>query len=69
MFQRYRYVLWLSLAMIVIDSQSFVLRAENRSIDGTGNNLVHPAWGSVQENFARIAPVAYCRWRLNSRSR
>ncbi|MCE9589975.1 MAG: peroxidase [Planctomycetes bacterium] len=29
------------------------------SIDGTGNNLTHPLWGSVDVNLIRIAPAAY----------
>jgi hypothetical protein len=32
---------------------------EYRSIDGFGNNLAHPEWGSIQTNFARMAPVDY----------
>jgi peroxidase len=32
---------------------------EVRSIDGTGNNLLNPEWGSTGEMFLRIAPEAY----------
>lgn len=30
-----------------------------RSIDGTGNNLAHPEWGSVNQQLLRIAPDDY----------
>lgn len=30
-----------------------------QSIDGTGNNLAHPDWGSTDSSFLRIAPAAY----------
>src|SRR5262249_256989 len=30
-----------------------------RSIDGTGNNLFHPEWGSTNERLLRMAPAAY----------
>src|SRR5262245_50779396 len=29
------------------------------SIDGTGNNLAHPEWGSTNERLLRAAPAAY----------
>lgn len=29
------------------------------SIDGTGNNLANPEWGSTLEQFLRLAPAAY----------
>lgn len=29
------------------------------SIDGTGNNLAHPEWGSTDEQLVRVAPTAY----------
>ncbi len=29
------------------------------TIDGTGNNLAHPEWGSTDEQLLRIAPAAY----------
>lgn len=34
-------------------------RAENRTFDGTGNNLTQPAWGSAGAMFIRKAPNAY----------
>ena len=33
--------------------------ATYRTIDGTGNNLSHPEWGSTGENLLRRAPAAY----------
>ncbi len=33
--------------------------AEDRSFDGTGNNLLHNEWGSAGTNFERMAPVDY----------
>ena len=33
--------------------------AENRSYDGTGNNLANPTWGAAVTNLARIAGTAY----------
>ncbi|HVT29454.1 MAG TPA: peroxidase family protein [Lacipirellulaceae bacterium] len=34
-------------------------RAENRSYDGTGNNLVNPTWGVAGTDLVRLAPAAY----------
>jgi hypothetical protein len=36
-----------------------VCRAEFRTFDGSGNNLAHPDWGSVETGFTRIGPVDY----------
>src|SRR5262245_5091317 len=30
-----------------------------RSIDGTGNNLTNPEWGSTLEQLLRVAPADY----------
>ena len=30
-----------------------------RSIDGSGNNLLNPAWGQAGTDFVRVAPAAY----------
>ncbi|HZZ70949.1 MAG TPA: peroxidase family protein [Pirellulales bacterium] len=35
------------------------LRAEDRSYDGSGNNLLNPTWGMAGTDFIRIAPAAY----------
>src|SRR5947207_12591111 len=29
------------------------------SIDGTGNNLAHPEWGSVGQDLLRVGPAQY----------
>ncbi len=36
-----------------------MLSASVRSIDGSGNNVAHPDWGSVGVDMLRIAPAAY----------
>jgi hypothetical protein len=33
--------------------------AEDRSFDGSGNNLAHIQWGAAQTDFGRMAPVDY----------
>jgi peroxidase len=33
--------------------------AEDRSFDGTGNNLAHLQWGAAQTDFTRMTPVDY----------
>lgn len=33
--------------------------ADFRSLDGVGNNVQHPEWGSTAETFARSAPAEY----------
>src|SRR5690349_10021520 len=35
------------------------VHAENRSFDGTGNNVANPTWGSAGTDYARMAPVDY----------
>lgn len=35
------------------------LAADLESIDGTGNNLLHPDWGSAGTAFLRLAPAQY----------
>jgi len=34
-------------------------RADERSLDGSGNNLAHPAWGQVGRPYARVTPPVY----------
>jgi hypothetical protein len=34
-------------------------RAEDRSYDGSGNNLLHSAWGAAGTQLLRMAPAAY----------
>lgn len=36
-----------------------LLSVNIRSIDGSGNNLVHPGWGSAGVNLLRMAPNGY----------
>ncbi|HEX4413875.1 MAG TPA: peroxidase family protein [Lacipirellulaceae bacterium] len=36
-----------------------VALAEDRSYDGTGNNLFHSTWGAANTDLIRIAPAAY----------
>jgi hypothetical protein len=36
-----------------------ITEAENRSFDGSGNNVEHPQWGVVGTQFIRVAPPAY----------
>ena len=40
-------------------SQVDTVDAEVRSIDGTGNNLNHPIWGSAGSQLSRVTSVAY----------
>ena len=40
-------------------SQVDTVDAEVRSIDGTGNNLYHPIWGSAGSQLSRVTSVAY----------
>jgi hypothetical protein len=39
--------------------QRCLFAADFRSIDGTGNNLANPEWGSTGEQLLRIAPAEY----------
>lgn len=32
---------------------------EVRSLDGSGNNIANPEWGSVNQNLLRVSPAAY----------
>src|SRR5690349_5087513 len=36
-----------------------LMSADIRSVDGAGNNLVHPQWGSTDEPQIRLAPAMY----------
>lgn len=51
----YRLVLWIGLI-----TMSFGLTAqENRSMDGSNNNLTNPDWGMVGTQLKRVTQVAY----------
>jgi hypothetical protein len=40
-------------------ASSTAVFAEDRSYDGTGNNVDNPTWGAAGTDFVRIAPAAY----------
>jgi hypothetical protein len=44
--------------LVAIDDGA-VVRGEDRSFDGSGNNLAHADWGAAGTAFARQAPVGY----------
>src|SRR5689334_25128943 len=53
---------WLSLAidgLIAFVAGAFQARAEDRSYDGTGNNLANPLWGSAGTDYSRKASGAH----------
>ena len=47
------------LAVPVMNAQAQERGTNVRSLDGTGNNLAHPEWGSVGEQFVRVPDAAY----------
>ena len=49
----------IGLFLIGLPADSTYVLAEDRSFDGTGNNLTHLGWGAAQTDFARMAPVDY----------
>lgn len=51
--------LWCALMILLIVLWPLAAGAENRSFDGSGNNLANPTWGAAETNFARVAPAAY----------
>src|SRR4051812_32912676 len=42
-----------------LEDRSLLAASLYRSIDGTGNNRLHPDWGSTNEQLIRVAPAAY----------
>lgn len=44
---------------IRMGNQTLVIPEEFRTIDGTGNNLANPDWGSTEEPFLRLTAPAY----------
>src|SRR5436190_11803844 len=46
------------LALEALEERA-LLAADFRAIDGTGNNLTHPDWGSAGVDLLRLAPAAY----------
>ena len=52
-----RYYLLAFFAQLLFLSTSF--GQDNRTFDGTGNNIQNPDWGAVNTQFLRLAPVGY----------
>src|SRR2546423_11537144 len=52
---------WLSIGFLVLIAfiARLQLRAEDRSYDGTGNNLANPLWGSAGTDYLREASGAH----------
>jgi len=44
---------------VTMGPRAINLPSEFRSIDGTGNNVTHPEWGSTEQPFLRFAPLGY----------
>jgi hypothetical protein len=53
----------LNTAAAEILEERALLAAAVPSIDGTGNNVAHPEWGSAGSNLVRIAPAEYADGR------
>jgi len=49
-----------ALCLCLLFALPFLASAQNyRTIDGTGNNLTNPTWGSVGEQLSRTTSVSY----------
>ncbi|OWY69773.1 hypothetical protein B7486_19210 [cyanobacterium TDX16] len=48
-----------ALGVIVVVASSTTALAQNRTIDGTDNNLSHNVWGSTNQHLDRAGPAAY----------
>jgi hypothetical protein len=59
MSNRYRCALVSLGAALFIVIAAPPLAAEDRSFDGSGNNLSHPEWGAAGASFGRQGPAAY----------
>ena len=57
-FDLLRFRLMASLCLISLFGLSQAM-GENRSIDGTGNNLLNPTWGAAATNLNRMSTPAY----------
>ena len=55
----YRCALWLASMLVIMAQIPNFAIAEDRSFDGSGNNLANPDWGAAETNFARVARVDY----------
>src|SRR5438445_12625060 len=49
----------IATAVFLPSSVASVRRAEIRTLDGTGNNLLHPDWGRAGTQYLRVAPPHY----------
>src|SRR5262249_48825135 len=47
------------LQMEALEERCLLSASPFYSIDGTGNNLAHPEWGSVGQDLLRVAPAQY----------
>lgn len=52
-------VLFYCVVVIATGSSPLHCGAEDRTIDGSGNNLQNPQWGAGESNFIRVAPAGY----------
>lgn len=52
-------ILTLVLATSMVGAYSGAVVADDRTIDGSGNNLTHPEWGMAGTNLLRITTPAY----------
>jgi len=57
--QRNRCGVVVVLAGLAIGFAPGAANAGDRSIDGTGNNIVNSGWGAAGINFTRVGPVSY----------
>jgi hypothetical protein len=44
---------------MLLASTATITLAQNRTIDGSGNNVANPTWGSVDVQLGRLGPVTY----------
>src|SRR5262245_35400590 len=55
-----RYVLLMAvLAVVATVAGAASARAADRTLDGNGNNVAHPAWGQAGTQYLRVAPPNY----------
>ena len=50
---------YLITALAVISVTTSITAQENRSYDGTANNLAHPEWGAADTYFRTFTTVDY----------
>jgi len=49
----------LGFAMLLTGSSTALTLPIDRSLDGSGNNLIHPTWGQAGTPYLRVAPAHY----------